>query len=1103
MAPLRIYLLGQFKVTLDDQELTGFESNKVRALLALLAAEPSRTHAREELAELLWPERPAGNALANLRHALGNLRRTIGDRAGALTRFIVTSTTLRLNPAGDVWVDLGQFDALIDGPVPSVQAWHQAVTLCRGPFLQSFALDDSPGFDEWMAVLRERIDRRVVHALAHLVGHAVHQGDFAQAAEWTRRQVAQQPWNEDAHRQLILLLAADGQRATALRQFAVCTRLLAEEAGVAPDAETVMLAERVRAGAVRQEEVAQLDGKLLILPPTSGQRQAAHLPLQHTPLFGRGDEMALVAAYLADPGCRLMSVVGPGGIGKTRLAIEATLRHGSQFAHGICYVPLIGVQPEFLISAILQALDIPVHGLTDLRQQLLDALIDKETLLVLDNFEQMVDHVGVLLDMLAIALRLKILVTSRSRLNLALERLIPLEGLVVPPESVEAPTNAHDQDGAGAFTEHGDGARLDRYGAIQLFLYSLRRTRPGFALAPSDWPAAVRICRLLSGIPLAIELAAAWAPLVSLPAMLDRLQNSMDLLSASLHDIPVRHRSMRAVFDISWEMLTAREQDILWQLTVFCGGCTAAAAASVTGASLVDLSGLMDKSWLRVLPTGRVELHELTRQYCAERLAAQQSDACGEPTAQVRIRHGRYYAAYLHDQIQQMNFARGFMDDVLAELGNLQGAWQWTVQSGSAKEGVDLAITFFFVAETLGWFSFALQLLEGERGSLECQLEDPDRRSTALSTLCWVEFIASSIYRMVGRLEQSRGAMERLLHLTTTGVAPADVCILSHFLEAMLLELEGRITDAKTSMEGVLHDFETATVDYLIYGRDTGPKFFQGHGHLNLARHAYILGDYADARWRLDRALKLYRGIGEQRYQSHCQSLLARLLWTLGEYGQAAALAQEALAMSQAFGDRIGTVHALIALGCTEAAVGSIALATVHLTEALESARQSGNLQVWMESFVALGRLELAVEHSMEAERLFREALDVFAGVGTAHSNFVVGAVLGLGWVALADGDLPLAQRTFLEVPTARGCAAWEALDAAAGLAEVYAAWNRLEHAAEFAELVLTAPAAAHITRSVAKRTLARLGREAPPAGSWVSDYRCKLDALLARVAGP
>jgi predicted ATPase/class 3 adenylate cyclase len=329
-------------------------------------------------------------------------------------------------------------------------------------------------------------------------------------------------------------------------------------------------------------------------------RHVDHVPVPPTPFVGRERELALLQRLLSDPGVRLITLVGLGGMGKTRLAIEAAHQNSASF-QGTYFVSLaLARSSDDLLFGIAEALGYPFVGEKAPVVQLGAYVADKPLLLVLDNFEHLVDSAPVLTDLQARAPALKLLVTSRERLNLAGEGALPID-------SVDVPTTT-------------SGDQWEVSSAIQLFLQSAQRVQPEFALHGNE-DEALRICQLVEGMPLAIELAAAWVRLLPCAQIVARLERSADFLASSRRDAPERHRSLRAVFDSSWDLLAPDEQAALARLAMLRGAFDLDAAEAVGGAELPLVASLSDKSLLQPDSKGGYALHELTRQYAAERLA--------------------------------------------------------------------------------------------------------------------------------------------------------------------------------------------------------------------------------------------------------------------------------------------------------------------------------------------------------------------------------------------------------------------------------------------------------------------------------------------------
>ena len=353
----------------------------------------------------------------------------------------------------------------------------------------------------------------------------------------------------------------------------------------------------------RQRRVDRLPPPALSAAPLPGQTRPArrsNLPAAPTPLVGRESELAALTQLLDNPQCRLLTLVGPGGIGKTRLAIEAAAARREVFVDGVVLASLAAVNsPTFMLPALASALGFSFYGSTNPRNQLLNHLSEKQMLLVLDNLEQLLEGVELVADILRRAPGLKLLATSRERLNLLGEWVVEVQGLAVPPA--------------------GQAKGVEECSAVALFVQSARRAKAGFALRAGDEPAVAHICRLVEGMPLAIELAASWVRMLSCQEIAREIEHNLDFLVASTRDLPERHRSLWAVFDHSWKLLSGEEQRELSQLSVFRGGFTRQAAEAVAGASLAALSSLVTKSLVRRASAlddlTYYDLHELVRQY--------------------------------------------------------------------------------------------------------------------------------------------------------------------------------------------------------------------------------------------------------------------------------------------------------------------------------------------------------------------------------------------------------------------------------------------------------------------------------------------------------
>lgn len=397
------------------------------------------------------------------------------------------------------------------------------------------------------------------------------------------------------------------------------------------------------------------------IQPLSIEAQLVNLPIPSTPLVGREREMVEVTSFLKKPDCRLLTIVGMGGIGKTRLAIEAGARVREEFPDGIYFIELAAVDtPDYLYSALLNAFHAKVDGGDDSKERLITLIGQKKQLLILDNFEQITEGSDLLTEILERVPNIKILTTSREPLNLRGEWLFEIKGLQFADSS-----------------EKGD---FEASNAGSLFLQIAKRSHKKFKLEKDDKFVIEQICRMMEGVPLAIELAAAWTRTLSCSEIAREIEKDIDFLTSPMRDMPARHYSMRVVFDHSWHMLNGHEQSVLSKLSIFRGDFTRDAAERVAGATLPILSALVLKSLVRRTDHGRYGLHEVVRQY-----AFRQLETTGELEHTKRL-HIAYYiefaeAARLHLRTAKM---AAWLDRYEQENDNLRAALDGVI---SLKDG--------------------------------------------------------------------------------------------------------------------------------------------------------------------------------------------------------------------------------------------------------------------------------------------------------------------------------------------------------------------------------------------------------------------------------
>lgn len=604
---MQLLLLGTPRLLYPDGSLLHLERRKAFALLAYLAV-TRQPHTREALAALLWGDHDHARATAYLRNTLWTLNKSLGDGWAHIEGDTIGFTR---DPA--LFVDVSAFaDHLAQAQITTdreerLRRFTCATEVYRGDFMTGFTLPDTPEFDHWQTVITERCKRDLSTTLAALV--AEHPNTDT-AILWAQRWVMLDSLHEPAHRALMTLYAQTDQQTALTRQYRDLVRLLAQELHTTPERETTQLYERLRQRADLPDPKRDSQVMPLISVPTPA-----------TPFVGRKTELGEIGRLLDDPACRLLTLIAPGGMGKTRLAIQ--IAQASAFPDGAYFIPLAPLYSADHLAPTIAA-NLPFIGemTTDhLEKRLLEQLQSKRLLLILDNFEHLLDGAGLIAQILSAAPGVKILATSRERLQLQGEWLYEMQGLAIPTADSEA---------------------IETYDAIRLFVSNAIRVRPDFRITLGNMPDVIAICRSVAGMPLGIELAASWLQMLSPREIVAEMGKNLDFLETGARDVPERHRSLRAVFESSWSRLPAETQAVLNQLSVFRGGFRLEAAGAVAGASLYQLLDLVNKSLLR--RGDRFEMHELLRQYADHRLL-------GTERAHTLGRHASYYAQFLTRQL--------------------------------------------------------------------------------------------------------------------------------------------------------------------------------------------------------------------------------------------------------------------------------------------------------------------------------------------------------------------------------------------------------------------------------------------------------------------
>jgi predicted ATPase/DNA-binding SARP family transcriptional activator len=948
MATLSLALLGPIQVFRGSLAITGFPTNKVLGLLVYLAYEARRPHRREALAGLLWPDQPEEAARANLRQTLARLRRILGDESAYRPHILIDTQSVQFNLASDQTLDVDEFSALVQASerhshrhpencAACARRWQRAVDLYAGDFLAGFFIRDSVGFEEWALVVREHLRRQVLTALGHLANYYERQGQITQAQAVLNRQLALDPWREEAHQQLMLLLARNGQRSAALAQYEVCRRLLDQELGVPPTAATTELYETIRAG-----------GELAANPDTAEQtRRLRNLPAPPMSLVGRDNELAELAERLANPAQRLITLAGMGGIGKSRLAVAAAHSQAYAFDQGVVFVALASLSSAaFVTSAIATALGVVLDGQADPRDQLLAYLRSREQLLVLDNFEHLLGEdepaaVELVADILAQAPGVSVLVTSRERLALSAEWVFELDGLPYP---------------AGPAAE---GQDVTTYAAVHLFLERAQQSQRHVALTAEELAAVVRICQLVQGLPLAIELAAAARRQQSCANIARELENNLAALATPLRDVPLRHRSMQAACAHSWHLLSPADQGVFRQLSVL-RGFDAEGAATIAGAHGTVLNSLSNKSLVRPLGDGRFELHEVLRQYAYGQLVAV---GAAETTER---RHAEYFLALAEEAelgIQGTEESR-WLAILDREHDNLRAALRWAMQQAESELALELAGGLWRYWYMRGYASEGRQWLEAALAVAAAETDQPRQaRAKALDGAGVLAFQqgdqaqAGAAYAAAGGLYRAladqAGLATVLNHIGLLRMEYGEnaLAIQAYAESTELSRTLGNTRGLATALHNLgnlallQNDTTRAEQVYdecLSLHRALGDRSGIALLSLGLGNLARRRGDQPRAKLLAERSLALAVEIGDQWTQATATHDLGLLAFDRGDHGQAMALLEAGRAAMAGLGALPGEAEALLTLAMVARHMGDFARASQHLRAGLAFC-QSGN----------------------------------------------------------------------------------------------------------------------------------------------------------------
>ena len=713
-----------------------------------------------------------------------------------------------------------------------------------------------------------------------------------------------------------------------------------------------------------------------------------NIPSPVTPFIGRKAELSQLMAYLDDPNQRLVTIIGPGGIGKTRLILALAERRllleasDPRFRDGIFFIPLAALStPDQIPIAMAEAFNLPLgdggYPQRSPRERVSDYLREKRMLLLIDNFEHLLDEGGgaLLVEFLTAAPEVVFFITSRERLRLRSEQLFLIHGLEFP--ALEQLSNAD----------------LARYTAVQLFLQSVQRVDHTFRLTKEDTTHFGQICRLVEGMPLALELAAGWVDTLPLAEIVAEIERGLDILETDLQDRPNRHQNIRTVIDTSWLRMDGDERSHFAQMSIFRGGFTRAAAEVITGASPRLLSRLVNKSLLKYdRERNRYQIHELLRQYGAEQLDQKSRYLL---KAKVLARHSAYYC----DQMEKFETGlkgeqqRDVLEEIDSEIDNICLAWLTAVEQCDVEQVGQAQNSLGYFLEWTGRFQEGQTLFAAAAASLKAG-DSPNADRVRVALLGWQE------------------AFEQIL---TGGV---DATFSQNGFN-LLAALKNDRFDLRREEAFLYYQLGRSAADYdtrkealgnaLTLYRQLGADWEVANTLQLMGEPDSWFGGLDKIETDLEECLAIRRSLGDKRGIAYVLILLSTLARYHGRFEEALPMAEEAHLLFQASGIRLTEGRSYFNLGMSYLHLAQFEKAAEMFLLGVELNHEQGHVQ-WeiicdyglAEAYFALGDVKKVLAHKVDASSLSADS----------NRNAV------LGQIALIEGDYQTAEAIFQEALT-------------------------------------------------------------------------------------
>lgn len=962
--------LGNFEIKVNDCVIGGLGAQKNKALMAYLILENGKEHTRSEVAALFWPDVPEQVALHNLRQALTVIRKAF-EPCGAGELFTSSRESIGFWEGTRIFTDAAEFEngisQLLDsfhgtpGRGFAISRLKRVLTLYQGKLLATTVLADAGLFSEWQVLKQEALNRLAVEGCSLLLRYYENRGEWGEARKPAEQLVRLAPWDEDAHSRFINILLQLAQGNAAMAHYQSAERYLRDELGVEPE---------------YQLKKSLIDIKGFFSSGRSEPRQKVpplQIPGYSTAFIGRARELETLETWVSDPGCRVITITGPGGSGKTRLAARLAEIQNTLFADGVYFVSIAECNnPERLYSAILNAVSKAGEKIADPLEELLAWAKNRRALLILDNVENCSHAAELAVKIASVASQMVLIFTSYTRLDLVGEKVFALKGLSTR-----------------------EGAKSE---AVNLFLSHLQHESQPESETPEFIEDVIRICSLVEGLPLAVDLAAGQIKRITSSELLAQLEENMDILHSKAVNLPERHRSITASFENCWHHLESSQQHILSTLTVFQAPFTLKAAVEVCGVNSADVRELANESLLTWDAHEYYRFHRAIKQYAGEKLALNPADKNA-----LEQKHANFfYRQLLEDHANRAGEGiLFFLKNTETVIPDVTKAIRCLIATRDWERVLRMIHPLFSYFETRSLHH------EGSAVMLELAELCPDDRQ---GNRCRARLSVRAAGMLIS-IQQFTAVPELLDFSLANAVAEGDLAEESYCYNALSKQAAVK-KNSSSSKEMAEKALEIA--------RRIGDKTEQAHSLYNIGYALNNLGEITKAESILRECKDLCEEAKDWRRLARTLNIMADTLCYRGDFEQALIFYKQSTTIAVAMGNRYSESLSHNNIGTVYFSLQQYAQAEESYRKSLEICREIGDREGEGIALSNLGELYTDIKDYKNGREYTEQALDICQEIGSDWGEMSARVILAvcyreLGMKKVAQDEVLVVLKRSLE----------------------------------------------------------------------------------------